>query len=556
MKKFNATVLVFVLFIMVTVVPVSANEISVYINQNKLDFDVSPQLISDRTFVPMRKIFESLGATVTWDDDTKTVTGKKGDITINLTIDSKTMFKNGNPKLLDVAPTLVESRTLVPVRAIAESFDCEVTWDNNTQSVYIKAENDTTASVGNDTNNYNSRVLSVSEISEKVSPSVFYIEVYDYSGTATGSGSGFFISSNGVAVTNYHVIEDTSSATITTTDGNKYNVDSVIAYDKDLDVAIIRVNQNTVNGSNFSNFQSVNIANSDDIQAGQTIYAIGSPLGLQNTISNGIISNVSQKLGDETFIQITAPISHGSSGGALVNELGEVIGITSAGIVEAQNIGFAIPINMIKLFDLNALGVSYEEYASYNNSFTIEVYPETIDLEVGETKEIYVYADGNADDWSIYWYADRAGSVSCVWGDWFEDNTSICTLKVTAEKAGNTVITIYSDVDFKGKDILVNIKRPSVVTYSGTDIPTYTAITGTQSCKYDEYDNTYCYSYNYWDINVVQSYVDYLLSNGFEYYKEEEKDFGTNYYYYTPSGDLMFLCLAWKYKQVWIYIPR
>ncbi|MBE7060071.1 MAG: trypsin-like serine protease [Ruminococcaceae bacterium] len=556
MKKFNATVLVFVLFIMVTVVPVSANEISVYINQNKLDFDVSPQLISDRTFVPMRKIFESLGATVTWDDDTKTVTGKKGDITINLTIDSKTMFKNGNPKLLDVAPTLVESRTLVPVRAIAESFDCEVTWDNNTQSVYIKAKNDTTASVGNDTNNYNSRVLSASEISEKVSPSVFYIEVYDHSGTATGSGSGFFISSNGVAVTNYHVIEDTSSATITTTDGNKYNVDSIIAYDKDLDVAIIRVNQNTVNGSNFSNFQSVNMANSDDIQAGQTIYAIGSPLGLQNTISNGIISNVSQKLGDEIFIQITAPISHGSSGGALVNELGEVIGITSAGIVEAQNIGFAIPINMIKLFDLNAPGVSYEEYASYNNSFTIEVYPETIDLEVGETKEIYVYADGNADDWSIYWYADRAGSVSCVWGDWFEDNTSICTLKVTAEKAGNTVITIYSDVDFKGKDILVNIKRPSVVTYSGTNIPTYTAITGTQSCDYKEYENTYCYSYNYWDINTVQSYVDYLLSNGFEFYKDEEQDFGTNYYYYTPSNDLLLICLAWKYKQVWIYIPR
>ena len=91
----------------------------------------------------MRKIFESLGATVTWDNDTKTVTGKKGDITVNLTIDSKTMFKNGNPKLLDVAPTLVESRTLVPVRAIAESFDCEVTWDSNTQSVYIKAENGT-----------------------------------------------------------------------------------------------------------------------------------------------------------------------------------------------------------------------------------------------------------------------------------------------------------------------------------------------------------------------------------------------------------------------------
>lgn len=119
---------------------VYADDISVKLNGVTLDFDVPPQIISDRTFVPMRKIFESLGATVTWNDETKTVTGRKNDTVVNLTIGSNVLLKNGDSKLLDVAPTIVDSRTLVPIRAIAEAFDCDVQWNDSSKTITIFSE--------------------------------------------------------------------------------------------------------------------------------------------------------------------------------------------------------------------------------------------------------------------------------------------------------------------------------------------------------------------------------------------------------------------------------
>ncbi len=331
--------------------------------------------------VPMRKIFESLGAVVTWDDASQTATGKKGDTIVNISINSKTLFKNGVPKILDVAPALIDARTLVPVRAIAESFDCNVEWIAETQTVKITTD--------------------------------------------------------GLAVTNYHVIKDTESAIITTTNGERYDVTNVIAFDEELDVAIIRISKTSLQKNIVTEFPAVTIANADNIKTGQTIYALGSPIGLQNTISNGIISNAKQVVDGDTYIQITAPISHGSSGGALVNEYGEVIGITSSGIDDAQNIGFAIPINIINLFDMNSIGMSYEEFASNSNQFTLEIYPEIVDMEVGDSYDILVYANGKGNDWSIYWDTEDESLVNCEWGDWIEGYDSVCPLTIIAKKRRN-----------------------------------------------------------------------------------------------------------------------
>lgn len=119
--------------------PVSS-EISVKLNGSALSFDVAPQIINDRTMVPMRKIFESMGATVDWNQDTKTVTSVKGDKTISMTIDSAEMTVNGAAVALDSAPTIVDDRTLVPVRAIAEAFGSTVDWDGATKTVTIADE--------------------------------------------------------------------------------------------------------------------------------------------------------------------------------------------------------------------------------------------------------------------------------------------------------------------------------------------------------------------------------------------------------------------------------
>jgi hypothetical protein len=99
--------------------------------------DVPAQIIDSRTMVPLRAIFEALGASVEWDDATKTVTSVKGDTTVKLTIGKAAITVNGADKALDVPAQIVDSRTLVPVRAIAESFGCEVGWDDATKTVTI-----------------------------------------------------------------------------------------------------------------------------------------------------------------------------------------------------------------------------------------------------------------------------------------------------------------------------------------------------------------------------------------------------------------------------------
>lgn len=112
--------------------------IKVLLNGNKIDFaDVAPQIINDRTMVPLRAIFEALGATVEWDDTTKTVTAVKGDVTIKMTIGADSFMRNDETVSLDSPATIVDSRTLVPVRAIAESFGLAVGWIAETKTVTI-----------------------------------------------------------------------------------------------------------------------------------------------------------------------------------------------------------------------------------------------------------------------------------------------------------------------------------------------------------------------------------------------------------------------------------
>lgn len=116
------------------------NGITVKIDGQAVAFDVSPQIINNRTMVPMRKIFETLGATVEWDQNTKTVTSTKGGTTVSLTIDNPKMSVNGNVVTLDTPACIVDNRTFVPVRAIAEAFQTEVNWDESTKTVSISGD--------------------------------------------------------------------------------------------------------------------------------------------------------------------------------------------------------------------------------------------------------------------------------------------------------------------------------------------------------------------------------------------------------------------------------
>jgi len=183
-------------------------------------------------------------------------------------------------------------------------------------------------------------VLDSESVYAKCSSSVFRIDVYDADGIAFASGSGFFIDENGTAVTNYHVIDAAHSATATLTNGKAYDILGVYDYDAENDWAVIQVNG--------SGFDYMTIGDKSTIVGGAKVYALGSPLGLDDTFSDGMISNANRVVDGVTYIQISAPISNGSSGGALINKYGEVIGICSAGFVDGQNLNLALPITCIE----------------------------------------------------------------------------------------------------------------------------------------------------------------------------------------------------------------
>ncbi len=180
--------------------------------------------------------------------------------------------------------------------------------------------------------------LAPQDIFAKYSPAVFMI--YTFNNSQRFQGSGFFINAKGLAVSNYHVFEstDVGEEIITLQDGRQYKLEEVIYKSIENDIFIF-----TVKSTN-ERFQYIPIA-TRDVTIGDKVYAISSPRGLENTFSSGEISQL-RKGG---IIQISVPIDHGSSGGALINEYGEAIGITSAGLdYSGANLNFAVTINHVK----------------------------------------------------------------------------------------------------------------------------------------------------------------------------------------------------------------
>lgn len=115
----------------------AASAISVQVNSTPVAFDVPPIMVQGRTMVPMRAIFETLGADIEWNGNTRTVKATRGEDVVQLTIDSPTMLVNDTEVLLDAAPMMQEGRTMVPVRAISEAFHNQVTWDGTSRTVHI-----------------------------------------------------------------------------------------------------------------------------------------------------------------------------------------------------------------------------------------------------------------------------------------------------------------------------------------------------------------------------------------------------------------------------------
>ena len=177
--------------------------------------------------------------------------------------------------------------------------------------------------------------LTGEEIFAKISPST--VEVYAESDYVSSLGTGFYIDDVGTVVTNYHVIEDCSSAYVTTNDGGTYEVKSIIGYSEELDIALLAT----------SKTNSTAVETCTSVTTGETVYVLGSSLGLTGTFSEGLVSTAERDVGGISYIQISAPISHGNSGGPVVNTIGQVVGIASAGFEDGQNLNLALPISVL-----------------------------------------------------------------------------------------------------------------------------------------------------------------------------------------------------------------
>jgi serine protease Do len=158
-----------------------------------------------------------------------------------------------------------------------------------------------------------------------------------------GVGSGFIMSREGYILTNNHVVEDADQIKVKLANGKEYD-GNVVGRDPKTDLALIKIKAS-------SDLQPLNLGNSDELKVGSWVVAIGSPFGLEQTVTAGIVSAKGRVIGSgpyDDFIQTDASINPGNSGGPLINMKGEVVGINTAIIASGQGIGFAIPINMAK----------------------------------------------------------------------------------------------------------------------------------------------------------------------------------------------------------------
>ena len=227
--------------------------------------------------------------------------------------------------------------------------------------------------------------LTAEDIYELVSPSV--VEISGRSIDSSYTGTGFFYDNNGTVITNYHVIENCATAEIKCSTGNTYTITTVLGYDEKLDIAIL--------STDCKESKSLKIRTSE-INTGETVYVIGSSLGLSGSLSNGIVSSSNRIVNGNEYIQTTAPMSNGNSGGPLIDKDGYVVGISTWGLVDGQNLNFAIPIKKVDLIDKSS-PKTLKELFDENNKIVTSVGIRTISFSDEYTAEYVLTKWENGD---------------------------------------------------------------------------------------------------------------------------------------------------------------
>jgi len=348
-----------VYILMFTPTAIAAQPITVTFDGHPLIMDVPPIVRDGRTLVPLRAIFNALGANTHWDAATGQISAYRSvqgeSRAVVLYINNRTALRGyslhdiltgGRRELitLDTPPVLIGGRTMVPLRFIAESFDVTVNWHPEIRTVSIITR--TSASpvtqlppVVKPPVSQRQKMTS-QEVTAQVMPAVVSID------THRGQGSGFFVSADGLVLTNAHVVRGSRQIVVTTRTGERFSA-SIAKIANWHDLALLEVNA----PPNFRfPFLRENPAIGNIVQ-GEEVLAFGSPLGLTGTVTRGIISAWREV--DVTFgawtnnnihvLQHDAAIAPGNSGGPLVNLYGEWVGVNTLVVTDWAGFGFAVP---------------------------------------------------------------------------------------------------------------------------------------------------------------------------------------------------------------------
>ena len=192
-----------------------------------------------------------------------------------------------------------------------------------------------------------------SQIYEMIVSATVRVESCDKNGKMHNVGSGFFITDNGELVTNYHVIAGAYSVRVKLYGGTEYVVAQVKGYNISNDIAVLKID---LMGNSYLKLSETSV------KTGDPVYALGSPLGVDDIFTDGVVSNPSKKISGVSYIAFTAPIANGSSGGPLVNARGEVVGINSQIALDGQNLNFALPVSVVNELDKSGEKTVYEVY--------------------------------------------------------------------------------------------------------------------------------------------------------------------------------------------------
>lgn len=240
-----------------------------------------------------------------------------------------------NGTQIDTDAVIIDDKTYVPLRGVFEAAGAEVSWNEETQTAGINISN----SLSDDE--------LIPSVIESVSPSVVGIigrgKTESYYGSQEGimSGSGVIIKTGGEILTNAHVVKNMNMILVVMNDGKGY--EAQLKYiDDDTDLAVVKIKK--------IGLPVVKFANSEDIVVGKQVIAIGTPItfSLRNSATVGHISGLNRSVGDPyRLIQTDTAITHGNSGGALINMNGELVGITSSGY-SGTNTNFAVPVDTVK----------------------------------------------------------------------------------------------------------------------------------------------------------------------------------------------------------------